>query len=752
MNRFDKYIDKFLKWLVPSIFFVPFVVNADFYFPFITPRNFLFRIIVTIVLSLYLYLYFRHKEKYSFGRNKLLIAYFAFTLILTVSSLLAGDFWYSFWSNYERMEGLLGLYYLIALLVVILGLYRSKKAWLGLLRVSVWASLLMSIMALSQHWNVNLYMESAGGERVTGTTGNATYLAVYTLFNLFFALYLLFKDKNRRPKLELCLFYILDILLIGFEIFGSGKGILAGIFGDFRIFLLFVIPQIFVNIYYYFYQRNRTIRYSLPAYFILIFLLNFVALFDTQTRGVLVGMFVAAILVAIFLLFSRYVNKKFKYYVASALMLIVLFTSGIFIFKNTSLVQANDTLRRVSSISISDTTTETRLLTWQLSLRAAKEKPILGWGEEKFYVVFNKYFPNEIFKDRGSRVWFDRPHNVFLQELVAGGILGLLAYLAIFWFAFKNLWKHYKNTHDPITISIMGALLVSYLVQNFFVFDSLNSYILLIVFLAVSIFLAGDIDKKSLSVGKPNNILAIGSFLLVLMIGYGVNIPQMTTNHDFIVQYDVLRTELARNKYQKEDLDKLLGIIDRQYFGKFELRQVYTEFVPSLMQAQILSPTDTKYFVDKAEEEMLKSIDEQPDNVRHHSFLLNLYLYTASLDPLYAQKAVDLIENKAIPLSPTRVQLYYSLGQAYMNLGDTDKAVHSFMKARALAPQVFDSYYNLIFTYLSISDFDSAQASLEDLYDNVPNMVNDDYVRLAALYNYFDRQDDVDKIINNTVK
>lgn len=764
----DKYLDKILKIILPSIFFLPFVISADFYFPFITPRNFLFRIIVGLALTLYLFLFFRNKQKYSFGKNKLVLAYVALAFIMTLASLLGGDFLYSFWSNYERMEGLLGLYYLVALLLVIVGVYRRKKAWLDLLRISVWSSLLMAIMAMSQHWNINLFMESSGGERVTGTLGNATYLAVYALFNLFFALYLLFKDKNRRPKLELWFFYTLDILLIIVELASNGQGILAELFSDIRLLLLFIIPQIFINLHYYFYNSKKTIKYSLSAYFSLIILLNFLALFNTQTRGVLVGLFVATLLVSSALLFSKYVGKKFKYFILSALVLLILFSAGIFVFKNSNFIQSNDTIRRVADISISDATTETRLLTWQLSLKGFTEKPILGWGEEKFYVVFNKYFPESIFKDRGSRVWFDRPHNVFLQQLVHGGILALLAYLTIFFLAFKNLWRHYKNTHSPITISIFSTLLIAYLVQNFFVFDSLNSYIPLIIFLAITIFLSGDfkgneknksfqaskspIESSDQNTVKANNNLAIASILVILPLVYILNIPQLMTNRHFISQYEILRQSIGQDKYQKVEAEKLLEIVENKYFGQFELRQVYAEFVPSLIEAKALSPLETKYFIDTAEEEMRKSIADQPDNVRHHSFLLNLYLYTSSLDASYAEKAVALIENQAIPLSPTRIQLYYSLGQAYMVLGQKDQAVASFIKAKELAPKVFDSYYNLIYTYLNIGNFDAAEASLNEMHTNVPNITNDDYVRLAALYNYFGKQEEVDKIINGSQK
>lgn len=739
-EKIDKYIYKAIKYIVPLVFILPFIVSDNYYFPYITPRNFLFRIIVSVLLGLYLYLYFRNKGKYGFNKNnKLIVSYLIFALVLTISSIINGDFLYSFWSNYERMDGLITIYYLIAFLIVLVGIYRKKKAWIELIKISVWSSFIMSIIALSQHWGINLFIESSGGERITGTSGNATYLAVYSLFNLFFGLYLLFKYKNIKPRLELWLFYVLDIFLLGAEIFGSGKGFLAGIFSDFRLIIIFLAPQIFINIQYYFYNVARTVKYSWTFYLVLLLLLNFISLFNTQTRGVLLGLFVAALVVATFLLFSKYVNRKIKLIVSAGLLLVVLFTTSIFTFKDSDFIQSNNTLRRVSKISISDDTTETRLLTWQLSLKGFQEKPVVGWGVENFYIVFNKYFPNQIYKGSSSRVWFDRPHNVFLQQLVEGGALGLIAYLAIFFFALSNLWKHYRKTKDPVTISILSGLLIAYLVQNFFVFDSVNSYTLVIIFLAISILIS---QKYETTVEvKRNDSLAISSLVLVLILGVYLNIPKMVNNADFIAKYQELRTNISMGEYNEEEVTDFISVIERQYLGKYELRQVYAELVPNIIQAKIFTPTQTRYFVDTSEEEMLKSIEEQPTNVRHHSFLLNLYFHASLLDKVYSQKGVDLIEDKALDLSPTRIQLYYFLGQFYIHLGNDELAKENFIKAKELAPNVFESYYNLILLSLTQKDIDSADAYLEDMKSNVDNIRDEEYNRLYIIYDYFGYKD-----------
>ena len=62
-----------------------------------------------------------------------------------------------------------------------------------------------------------------------------------------------------------------------------------------------------------------------------------------------------------------------------------------------------------------------------MSWQGVKEHPILGWGQENYIVLFNKYYDPKMYQ---QEPWFDRSHNVFFDWLVSGGILALLAYLS----------------------------------------------------------------------------------------------------------------------------------------------------------------------------------------------------------------------------------------------------------------------------------------------------------------------------------
>ena len=124
----EKYLVRGILTLTGIIFFLPFVSPSGFYFPFITPRNFIFRICVEAMILLFIILVIQN-PKYIPPKNKILLIFAGFVASLTLSSILAGDFLYSFWSNFERMDGLITLYHQFAFFFILLGVLQTKKEW-----------------------------------------------------------------------------------------------------------------------------------------------------------------------------------------------------------------------------------------------------------------------------------------------------------------------------------------------------------------------------------------------------------------------------------------------------------------------------------------------------------------------------------------------------------------------------------------------------------------------------------------------
>ncbi len=98
----------------PPLGFQPF---GNLFFPYITGKNFTFRIIVELILLAYVILAVR-EPKFRPKASLLMWSLFAFVAWMGLATMTSVDSVKSFWSNFERMEGYLGLLHMFALFVV----------------------------------------------------------------------------------------------------------------------------------------------------------------------------------------------------------------------------------------------------------------------------------------------------------------------------------------------------------------------------------------------------------------------------------------------------------------------------------------------------------------------------------------------------------------------------------------------------------------------------------------------------------
>jgi O-antigen ligase len=320
----------FLRFIVLAcIFATPFIcliVAENMFFPFITGKNFTFRILTEVMLGAWVTLMFvdaTYRPKFSW----VLAAVGAFIVAITIADFHGVNPYRSFWSNYERMEGLITHLHLFLYFVIAGSVIATEELWNWFWRTSLGVSVIVAIYAFSQLSGKEAIHQSS--TRLDATFGNSAYLAVYALFNIFLAGFLYLRSDRK-----------------------SG--------------MQWVYPIIAV--------------------------LNFIVLFYTQTRGTLLGLvggsFLAMVLVAIL----GKEHPRLKRYSRFAIVAVVV-AVGLFIsFRNSTFIQNSPTLQRMASISIGDSTTNSRFMIWNMSWQGFKEHPILGWGQENFLYVFSKSY------------------------------------------------------------------------------------------------------------------------------------------------------------------------------------------------------------------------------------------------------------------------------------------------------------------------------------------------------------------------
>ena len=475
--------------------------------------------------------------------------------------------------------------------------------------------------------------------RVDGTFGNAAYLAVYMLFHVFITTLLLLKWRG-------------------------------GVF----------------------------MRYVYAG----ALLLQLYILFETATRGTILGlaggMLLSALLIAIF--GAEY--PKVRKASGAVIILVLLSVSSIFFFRNTDFVEKDLVLSRLASISLSEGSS--RFTIWSMAFEGFKERPILGWGQENFNYVFNKYYNPSLYKDEP---WFDRAHNIFFDWLIAGGALGLLGYLAIFGASLFHIWRRESRVHFSILErGLFTGLLAGYFFHNIFVFDNIMSYILFFTLLAYiysetrSGLKEESIFSYSFREGTLNKVVA--PLVIVVLLGgmYFLNAPGLATSATMIKALTTANIGERTTLFKKASNYNSLGS-----------QEVAEQLVQAAIGARNSDVTleEKQVIYTLAESKMKEQIARMPTDARLYVFLGSLYDQYGQLD-----KAQETIQ-KALQLSPQKQRIIYQLAFSYLNAGESDKALELFQKAYQLETKSEESTVY----YAALAVFNGNDTLAESLLENV---------------------------------
>lgn len=208
-------INKTLRWVtLIGLFIIPFIpllVSTSLFFPFISGKGLVFRVIIEIVFACWLILALRDKTYWP-KKSYLLYSILALIVVTGLATLFSLNPYRSFWSNYERMMGLVSLLHLLGYFLVLISVLKQKVEWFWLANVALLANWLVNFEAFRQLLGQTAIHQ--GGVRIDATLGNATYLAVYLLFSIFLAAYLLYRVKINWARILYGLTIIVDLFLL----------------------------------------------------------------------------------------------------------------------------------------------------------------------------------------------------------------------------------------------------------------------------------------------------------------------------------------------------------------------------------------------------------------------------------------------------------------------------------------------------------------------------------------------------------
>lgn len=584
------------------VLLVPFIVAYSSFFPFIVGKAVVFRTVVGLMLGAWGVLAIS-VPAYRPRWSPVMISAAIFLGVVCVADLLGVNAARSFWSNFERMEGFVTIAHVVAYLFVVGSVMRSEKLWGWFWNVSIVGSVLASFMAFGEAAKV------AEGQliRVDATLGNATYLAVYLLINVFIALFMAYRARTNKLRL----------------------------WG----YIVAIVVQI-VGLYY------------------------------TGTRGAFLGLAAGIGITALIMLIRAKEHPRMRRIAAAIVGLVLVGMGAFFMLRTTAFFQENPTLARIANISLTDTTVESRLTLWtSIGWNAFLERPLLGWGQDNFIVAFGKYYDPIMYK---QEPWFDRAHNVFVDWAMAGGALGLIAYLALFVTTLVMLWRSSLSLPKK---SILTGLLGAYAVNNLFVFDNLVSYIYFVTVLAY-IHVRGSYDanetppqNQSASVSKP---ILVGGIIVAVVLVWFMALRPMGRAHALL--------NAIRVDYSTQDAAQVLPLYHKalaygSITGLEETREQLSTSALRAFTSTTALPEARTAILDLASSELADSALAELNNTRRLYFLAHFLKQTDQSTEALA------VFDQALAINPTRQNFLYEVGQIHLAEDDFEKAVETFKTA-----------------------------------------------------------------------
>jgi tetratricopeptide (TPR) repeat protein/O-antigen ligase len=615
--------------IIGGLFLVPFIaffVPGNMFFPFISGKGFVFRILIEILFGLYVMLCVmapEYRPKLSWVTKSILL----FAVAILVADLLGVNAYKSIWSNYERMEGFVLIFHLVLYYMTATGVLQTAKRWYQFFNISIGGSVLMSIYGVLQL--TGKLAINQGGVRLDATFGNASYLAIYLVFHIFLSLYLLFRIETAKWLKWL---------------------------------------------------------YGLVAVF------ETCILYYTATRGAILGLIGGLVLAALIVAWKAREhlssegakeNKTLRKTAYGVLIAVVILIVGFIGIRNVSFVQKSPVLSRFASMGLGELQSQGRYYVWPMAVKGIIERPIFGWGQEGFNFVFNKNYDPRMWN---QEQWFDRAHDIVLDWLIAGGIVGFLAYASMYVALLYCVWK--KGSGMSVTEkSLLTGLIAAYVFNNIFVFDNLVSYILFFSVLgyvhtrAVSDFKpTGKFYEKTFSADNRNYVFTPIIAVVCLAGVYFINVPAILANTTLIsaITPPTSIAELSNN------LANFKKVFAYNSFGTSEALEQLVTFSAQVESSQQVSDTLKQQFYDLGNQQVQIKIERTPHDARYLVFAGDFYQdfgqYSTALTYL-KQATVE---------SPRKPSIYFDLGQAYVGLGDYASAFTAFQTGYELAPDSSD--------------------------------------------------------------
>ncbi len=626
----------FLEYGIYSFFAIfPFFIFKSFLYQGSSSRFLLLTLFTAVfVIGLAFYL-FNQKNKFSFLKSPILLAFGVYLVYLFICAILGADFATSFWSRAERTSGLFYLTHLAVFILFLVQIVSERESREKLIKVVLFTSAVYSFFSLLGPQGFDLIFKTSPYDGFM--FGNSSFAAMYLLGAFLLSIYYLFsKTKKEIEWYEYLLPFLIVLNPFLLNTRGGYTGI-SSILGGAKASSMALFASIGILLFIFLISKIKNIK----------------------TRNILgISFFVVSILTLHFTIYSLLADNGFV----------------------RKIYEKESTLARP--------------LVWDIAKESINEKPLTGWGGDNFTVAFQENFDNRILTEQyGNEPWFDRAHNIVLDQGIDTGYVGVTLYFILYIVLFISLLYvlfKTKNREDVILASVLITYFFVHLLELQTAFDTTISYVMLGLMLALSVYLFNKVRNENTV--NTNHILmgdkckyAIGS---ILMLSFGWSLFFGTLPFWGIQNVNgEIRTVGSA--------EKRIPLYEKLFNTKVDragvLWRISTDFQKGIAEdTKILeNPEKVKFLVEelgvitKGYEEY---VTNNPNHFRTHLNLADMYIYHLLFGVNKLNEA-DMVLDKAISLSAKHPQPYWMKSVISLYRRDFVKAREYVQKAKEINPE-----------------------------------------------------------------
>ncbi|MEK7647695.1 MAG: O-antigen ligase family protein [Patescibacteria group bacterium] len=655
-----RVLTRILQIGVALTFITPLIVTtASYVFPFVVPKVLFLRVMITLLAAVYAW----YIALYATERSQIRRT----PILYAVLGFILAGILSTVWSVdvrrslWDNHERMLGLYTIFHYVALYFVSRQVFRTWKEWRALFIWILIIGLPFVLIAWLQVSnpLFLLNEGSDRVRSTLGNTIYVSGYALFLASIAAVLWVKEKSNELR------WVWAI-----------SGVIA---------LATILP--------------------------------------TKTRGTMIGVAVAVVVGMLLVLFRKGVDARVRKWTLAACVGFVVLLAGLWLARDTTVIRNQPFLNRMTHLSLTEGTGRTRIMTWSVAIEAWKEHPVQGWGLNTFYFAFNEHFDPEFLRFGDSETWFDNAHNIVFNTLTTQGVVGLVAYLALFVCAYIGAVRIGKESWEESLV--LQMFLVAYFVHNLFVFDNVTSYLAWFVLLAY-IDRRSALGEQELPRLSPTRTAAPGvaivAVLVAVLLIYQGNVRTAQANASTLLALQHLM--LAGSNQNPQQAVPLTREAMRLYAQAKSYqsphddditREFATALVRFLNAATQASTALAKSLHSETYTVVLPDLEAQ---LQKRPFELRIAVLRAQMLQQEAiitnnaarQFMVLQVLEQARALSPKRQQLLYEVAQAQLVLRNKPAAEAAMKEAIALDPAVGQSYWRAAMLYAA---FDDAVASAE---------------------------------------